>query len=126
MEIVLTMETVPDEYDDNEGIVPSNHGTPAAANNAPMATATNTATTATVQQAHVHILREMKCLKGWFNPTALKYIAQSNKNGKLDVILSCTFRSEIPVFWLFRSDSGFLPEFLPVLEECGRKQSVIL
>jgi len=83
MEIVPTMETVPDKYDNNEGIVPFNHGTPVVANNAPMATA---AMMVIVQQAHVRILCRMKCLGGWFNPMALKYIAQSNKNGKLEVI----------------------------------------
>ncbi len=75
VEIVLTVETVPAEYDDDEGIDPSDHGTPVVANNAPTATATNTATMTTVQQAHVRVLREMKHLGGWFNPMVLKYIA---------------------------------------------------
>ena len=59
METVLTIETVPDEYNDDEGIAPSNHGAPAVANNAPMA-----ATMATVKQGHVHILHKMKWLGG--------------------------------------------------------------
>jgi len=60
VETVPTMETVPDEYDDNEGIAPSDHGTPAVVNNAPTATAINAAAMATVKQAHVRILCEMK------------------------------------------------------------------
>ncbi len=86
VETETTVETVPDKYDDNEGIAPSDHGTPAVANNTPMVTIINAAATATVKQAHVCVLREMKQLGGWFNPTTLQYIAQSNKNGKLEVI----------------------------------------
>ncbi len=60
VETVLAVETVPDNYNDNEGIIPSNHGAPAVMKNAPMATAINTAAMATVKQAHVRILHEMK------------------------------------------------------------------
>jgi len=86
VETVPTVETVPDNYDNDDEIVPSNHGAPAVANNTATAAAINATMMANARQGHARVLREMKKLGGWFNPTALQYIVQSNENGKLEVI----------------------------------------
>ena len=83
IENIPTVETVPDEYDEDAGIAPFDHGTPADANKTPAAITTNAATTTTTNQVNEHVLHEMKHLGGWFNPMVLEYIACSKKNEKL-------------------------------------------
>jgi len=60
VETVPTMETVLYDYDDDEGIAPSDHGAPAVVKNAPVGPAINAAATPTIRQGHARVLREMK------------------------------------------------------------------
>jgi len=79
VETVPTVETVLDEYDDDEGIVPSDHGAPAVVKNTPMAAAINATTTANTRQGHACVLREMKKLGGWFNRRCSNILRKTTK-----------------------------------------------
>jgi len=80
------VETLPDDNDDDDETPPSDHGAPAVTNNTTQTAPTNAGATANVHAAHARVLREMKRLGGWFNPTALGYIARHSKNEPLDPI----------------------------------------
>jgi len=86
IETILTVETVLDEDNNDMEIAPIDHGTPADANNMPVAIATTAATMGNANQIDGQVLCEMKHLGGWFNPTALEYIACSQKNKNLEMI----------------------------------------
>jgi len=86
VESLPTVETVQDENDDDVEIAPIDHGTPADTNNAPVAIATTAVTLGNANQIDVQVLHKMKHLGGWFNQTALKYIACSQKNKNLETI----------------------------------------
>jgi len=79
VETVPTVETVLDDYDDDEGIAPSNHGAPAVVKNTPMAAAINATTTANTRQGHACVLREMKKLGGWFNRRCSNILRKTTK-----------------------------------------------
>jgi len=79
-----TVVTLLDGNDNTVELNPIDHGAPVVTMNTLIAYSTNVTAMANNDLVHPKVLHEMKCLGGWFNPTALKYIVQSEQNDKLE------------------------------------------